>query len=892
MNPFTLSRHRKLRVALDVTALDAAAREQWLALIAFASRVLGRSVSLESFSGIPPEDGADFAYVTGSAALSRKLWLNVPAIYIQPRTAPTGIDAYVYWKAYGQAGVGTSWRPLSPSASLITSVFDGDAFLAGFLENCAGLHGYRDVEHFLIRAGSPGTEHVQLVEHVRRWPSAVYLNLRRDPGLYEVWNLGVRLARGRYLSNANIDDRRAPEHLSHLRSILDRYPDVDVASTALRVTSERNLTWQNSERCPVWFADKGDIRYAVDGLFREKATGLGSNNLPNCMPLWRRSLHARVGLFDGKRYDPSADWAFWVRAGMQGSRFYLSAKPLGLYLRDENSYWHRDPASRAADERIVSEYLDWLDKAAGQEPDGARLPVNRPKGSGIGEVIDLLRGGAVLEGAGALLQLLTHADASSPTERTLIRRVAEQYLARADLQSIASGSLKVSADRKSGTDFLGVWTDLVHGAAPASPKARRTLELGCVDLSECLDDFYGLLLLAFLARRLGDDALERELLRHLHGRDRTRFWKTVQQIYRFTVPLPELCEMVSDVAPRFVPQRLNVEHQVVFYPKSAGNTYQELLYRSLSDSGAIVWGATDAEVFLNAPLRPGVENVLHLHWVHGVTKSGGQAAIDRFLEGLEQQKKRGFRIFWTVHNYLGHDTPDAEAEIAFRKALYRLCDRVFIHHPLAAELLDWLPDRSKLCLCEHGHYDFVAADTVSRDEARELLGLGKDDFVVAHLGEVRDYKGLETVLPVLLEQLEGNPRMKVVIGGHIQSAGVRSWLERHPHPNLIVRDGYLSKEELLGYTAAADFGLLAYRAILTSGSLVHWFSGGRPVLTKMVGTIPAYLVNGWNGYAYRDAADLRRLLHACALMSDAEIRRMGENARATAKQMEWRMWAQ
>src|SRR5690606_27918244 len=110
------------------------------------------------------------------------------------------------------------------------------------------------------------------------------------------------------------------------------------------------------------------------------------------------------------------------------------------------------------------------------------------------------------------------------------------------------------------------------------------------------------------------------------------------------------------------------------------------------------------------------ENILHIHWINRLFRPGDSGANRReqFLEGLRRQQRVGFRVFWTIHNYLSHETENTEAEIAFRQALYRLCDRVFIHHPLAAELLDWLPDRAKLSLCEHGHYDLALESSISR----------------------------------------------------------------------------------------------------------------------------------------------------------------------------------
>jgi glycosyltransferase involved in cell wall biosynthesis len=89
---------------------------------------------------------------------------------------------------------------------------------------------------------------------------------------------------------------------------------------------------------------------------------------------------------------------------------------------------------------------------------------------------------------------------------------------------------------------------------------------------------------------------------------------------------------------------------------------------------------------------------------------------------------------------------------------------------------------------------------------------------------------------------------------------------------------------------AADLGFLSYSAILTSGSLVHWQTCGRPVLAPAMGTIPAYVIDGWNGVSYSDRDCLKkRLAHFVALPTE-ELHRMGNNALAVARQLDWRLW--
>ncbi|MBL8474343.1 MAG: hypothetical protein JNM98_21325 [Rhodocyclaceae bacterium] len=887
------------RVLLDSTGLDAEAHAQWAHLLEHAARALVVDLSVGSFEGVPPDEGTDFAFVAGSAALSRKLLLNLPLIYIQPNAAPLHVDAHFYWKSQQQPDRTHRWMPASHPVTLISSVLNGDDFLPGFLTNCAGLLGYSDYEHFLIRAGSPGQEHACLVDHVRRFPSAAYVNLRVDPGLYEVWNLGTRLATGRYLSNANIDDRRAPSHVTMLRSVLDENADVDTASTALRMTTQKNLAWEDSANCETLYAENGDQLVDVRGLFRSTATGWQSRNLPHCMPLWRRALHGRLGHFDERSYGCSADWAFWVRAGLQGSHFHLSARPLGLYLRHDASYWHREANSRQFDLRIVEEFLA-ASAATAEHTGRARvMSPHRPLSHELGEAIELLRTGAAHEGLGRLLDVAAREDCAHPSGSTLLCKVAEYFLGCSDFPELALRYRDARGPgRHSDIALFNIWVDLAHGLASASATAVRTLELACIDLSECIDGFLGLLLLALLARKRGNADFERTLLRHLHESDPRKFWQTVQHVYRFSVPLPELCETVSSICPRFDSERPLADYQVVFYPTVTGNAYLDLLHEPLRWRKGKVWGCSDEAVFLGAAPLPNRENVLHIHWINRLLwppEVSGKTVAQRcteFLDGLKAKKQQGFRIFWTIHNRLSHETSSAEAEAEFRRALYHLADRVFVHHPLAAELLDWLPDRNKLCLCEHGPYDISAAAAISRHDARQRLGLADDAFVLAHIGQIRDYKGLEKLLPLLPELLDKLPHVKVLISGRMSSFEVKSWCKLNRHPNLIVRDGHLSTDDLLCTLRAADFGLLSYSAILTSGSLFHWLTSGRPVLAPMTGTIPAYLVDGWNGYAYRDGAQLSRLLHHCAHLPRAEIDRMGDNARITAQQLDWSMWQQ
>ena len=319
-------------------------------------------------------------HISSSMTLSDKLLHRFDLILVHPSSLPSIWATDIFFRLTGESdwvdalcsalvdATDERWRcqldewlakvaPAGFRASVLTSIHDGSEFLQGFLEDVANWISYSQYEHFLIRADSQGNEHADLLDHVRQHDNAVYINLVQDPGLYAVWNLGARLSSAEYLTNANLDDRRAPEHLSTLVDYLEEHPDISVVSTQLRVTTQPNLAWAGSDDSALLFKSKEIACYAADRLFIRDSSGVRSYNLPHCMPVWRRSLHLHAGFFREKRFGPSADWAFWSGAGLLGFRFAFLASPMGLYLRHAESYWRRKSA-QDFDQRIVAEYAD------------------------------------------------------------------------------------------------------------------------------------------------------------------------------------------------------------------------------------------------------------------------------------------------------------------------------------------------------------------------------------------------------------------------------------------------------------------------------------------------------------------------------------------------------
>ncbi|MDQ2070141.1 glycosyltransferase [Natronospira bacteriovora] len=850
-----------------------------------------------------PDVGAEFVAVSDAGRLSGKLLGAFSRFHLFPRGLPVAIDPVLYFELTsgersfdGLAAVCerlsvsggrervASWiaglRPARPRVALLSSIFNGDEFLDGFLANSAAMAGYEDCEHFLVRAGSRGHEHGALLAHARRHPASVYINLPRDPGLYETWNLCARLATAPLLSNANIDDRRAPEQVSHLAARLEQDLGVDVASAALRVTETPNLEWAASEGLPVWFGSGIDAAYSVGELFKSTSGGLASRNIPHCLPVWRRRLHAFHGYFRERQYGPSADWEFWLRAGAEGVCFTHDTTPLGLYLKRPDSYWRANPEASAFDQRIVARY----GALAGR---GDRPPLagpGWPMALWVRELEALAATGACLE----LVTRLIHGGhrylrgRAGDAARELVEGLGARYLGMAGFVDWLLDDPRHSAAKI--RDLGGVLVclvDVLH-AWRTTPDEGEEREGAALILRDALVDLYSqsgdvraLIGLGLLKRRQGRSSAENGLLRHAHAVDEGAFWSGFQDVYRFERPLDEVTARVESGL-RVWDTAETAPARLWFWPDfSEANPYQRLLYRDMVAAGTVVEGLDSMEAI--DALSPDADGacVLHLHWIHPVLTGDDPAAVAastrRFLARLEAARARGVAIWWTVHNALSHAGRWPEQERTLRRELARLADRVYLHHPMARSLLDWLPEEAPLWLWEHPSYPRRTITDTERLRLRASLGLSPEDFVVTAFGSMKDYKGLEQYLPVFQRVMEQNPCFKLVIAGKLASRAARRRLKDLPAGQLVVDDRFIPEKELAGIIQAADYAFLCYRAILTSGSLFQAFSLSVPVIAPTLGTIPAYVVPGWNGYLYSSGGALERLL-ALRARDDADFR--------------------
>jgi glycosyltransferase involved in cell wall biosynthesis len=316
-----------------------------------------------------------------------------------------------------------------------------------------------------------------------------------------------------------------------------------------------------------------------------------------------------------------------------------------------------------------------------------------------------------------------------------------------------------------------------------------------------------------------------------------------------------------------------------------GNPYCDLLYRGVAATGTHV--VEDAELSLGWIVRHrGRVQVLHLHWPELYYRGrGGRVTVRSaagFVAALAAARALGYRIVWTVHNALPHERRGL-GDRALRWMLCRTA-RLVVHAESARRVL---PHGGRgAAVVPHGHYIDVYPRAVERGEARRRLGLREDETVFLSFGQVRPYKGIPELLAAFAA-LEA-PGIRLVVAGGATDAALAAAVARDAarDPRVVAHLAHVADADVQGYFEAADWVVLPYREVLTSGSALLALSLGRPVIAPRRGCLAELTeADGVLGYD-PDEPDALGAALARARATDAAAWR--PRALAAARRADWR----
>jgi glycosyltransferase involved in cell wall biosynthesis len=180
--------------------------------------------------------------------------------------------------------------------------------------------------------------------------------------------------------------------------------------------------------------------------------------------------------------------------------------------------------------------------------------------------------------------------------------------------------------------------------------------------------------------------------------------------------------------------------------------------------------------------------------------------------------------------------PASITDIGFH-TLYRIAPRI-AHAIMVAK-----QDQKRILVQHYGAKDDAVYAVLSytrahpldltRDRAREVLGLPQDAYVILNFGCLSYYKGLEQLLPAFYQELQVDKNAVLVVAGgphprlsydkkyHGFESGLKAYAKEHDSPaKRAIFTGWVPGEMVPVYFAAADVAVAPYTCHIASSAVL------------------------------------------------------------------------
>jgi glycosyltransferase involved in cell wall biosynthesis len=216
------------------------------------------------------------------------------------------------------------------TVTAIVSTYASTHFLPGLLDDLISqtLYARGELEIVFVDSHSPEDDWSIIEAAARDHEHIRAIRTVERETLYTAWSRAIAEARGRYISNANTDDRHRRDAYELLSGVLDVRSDVALVYSNTYVSRVENEPFYQNPgtepfTTPAFFAPNQLLHFPF-----------------GAQPMWRKSVHDHIGVFDGS-FKAAGDWDFAIRFAHKFRALHVE-EVLGSYLVGENTISFRD----------------------------------------------------------------------------------------------------------------------------------------------------------------------------------------------------------------------------------------------------------------------------------------------------------------------------------------------------------------------------------------------------------------------------------------------------------------------------------------------------------------------------------------------------------------------
>ncbi|KAA5825587.1 hypothetical protein FPF71_06680 [Algibacter amylolyticus] len=287
---------------------------------------------------------------------------------------------------------------------------------------------------------------------------------------------------------------------------------------------------------------------------------------------------------------------------------------------------------------------------------------------------------------------------------------------------------------------------------------------------------------------------------------------------------------------------MNKPLKILIASNIINNSYIPSLFKAYTETDNKVFsGVTN---FFQTNIIP---DILHLQWPESLYKFGDFSLFGDAQKSIQDRltffKKNGVYIIWTIHNIQPHDSKDNLKDAAIYNLFIEFSDLIVHHGNTSIELMNnnWkgLKDKKHI-VCPHGDYS-IQYKSISKEKARNELGLPLDKKILMHFGYLRGYKGYNQ-LPKIFKGWKAKNKYLFTAGQIISDKKIQPLIFRLWYGKIRKRTkkfGYdiklIRNDKIAYYFNAVDYVIITHTKGLNSGIIPMALTFNIPIIYPDLG---------------------------------------------------------
>ena len=196
-----------------------------------------------------------------------------------------------------------------PIVSLLMPVYNTAPYLREAMDSIIS-QSFKDYELIVLDDCTP--DNAEEILDAYTDPRIVRYRGKKNVGLSNVLNVGIEMARGKYIARMDSDDLSMPDRLKVQVDYLESHPEVDLVSVGMRLFGAKE---------DVWVREQDPEKVKISALFHSPVLHASS--------MWRKDRFEEKALRFCQEMVPAEDYDLWTRALVKG--LTLVNLPVVLY---------------------------------------------------------------------------------------------------------------------------------------------------------------------------------------------------------------------------------------------------------------------------------------------------------------------------------------------------------------------------------------------------------------------------------------------------------------------------------------------------------------------------------------------------------------------------------